>query len=51
MVGYQDPQLVYNGWYTDADRARFLDPFSVPVGESLSPRQDDGPTRYPHDEM
>lgn len=51
MEGYQDLQLMYNGWYTDADRARFLDPFSVPVGESLSPPLDDRPTRYPHDEM
>ncbi|PBK79470.1 hypothetical protein ARMGADRAFT_1040784 [Armillaria gallica] len=45
MEGYQDPQLVYNGWYTDADRARFPDPFSVQVGESPSPPLDDGPTR------
>lgn len=51
MEGHQDPQLVYNGWYIDADRTPFLDPFPVPVKESLSPPQDDGPTRYPHVEL
>ncbi len=51
MEGHQDPQLVYNGWYIDADRTPFLDPFPMPVKESLSPPQDDGPTRYPHDEL
>ncbi|KAK0447805.1 uncharacterized protein EV420DRAFT_1622339 [Desarmillaria tabescens] len=49
--GYQDPQLVYNGWYIDADRAPFLGPFPVPMGQSLSPPQNLGPVRYPHDEL
>jgi hypothetical protein len=51
LASYQDPQLIFNGWYINPDRARFLDPFYVPASQTLSPPQDDGPTRYPHDEL
>ncbi|KAG7441265.1 uncharacterized protein BT62DRAFT_1080260 [Guyanagaster necrorhizus] len=50
IVWHKDAQLVFNERYIDADRAHFLDPFFVPMGQSLSPLDDAGPTRYPNGE-